>query len=188
MKINQQKSHKKRYILLGCAVILLAALGTLGLMYHNGIFNKNQTQSKQTKAGNTINYDKPTSDQAKAGAQIKQKNADQNYPSGSKGSSSSNSSDTSTLKVQITAASASNGTAYIRSSIDGVYQGGSCTLTLTKGAQSITKTAAIQALPQSSTCEGFNIPTSQLSPGTWNIKLAVTVNSQTATTTGELEV
>jgi len=188
MKINQQKSRKKQYIAISCAVILLAGAVAVGILYHNGAFSQDQKQSKQAKASNSINYDKPTNDQTKAGAQIKKQNADKNYSSNSQDSGSSSSSNASNLKVQITAATVTGDTAYIRSNIDGVYQAGTCTLTLTKGAQTLTKTAAIQALPQSSTCKGFNIPTSQLSPGAWSIRLSVTIDSQTATTTGALEV
>lgn len=188
MKINQQKPRKKQLILgLGTTVLLIGAVAA-GVLYHNGAFSNDQTHPTQTKGSNSINYDKPTSDQTKAGAQIKQQNADKNYSSGSQSSGSSSSSSASGLKVQITAATVTGGTAYIRSNIEGVYQGGTCTLTLTKGAQTVTKTATVQALPQSSTCEGFNIPTSQLGTGTWNIELSVTIGSQTGSTTGKLEV
>jgi hypothetical protein len=44
-------------------------------------------------------------------------------------------------------------------------------LTLSKNGQTVTKTAAVQALASESTCQGFDIPTSELSPGTWSLTL-----------------
>ena len=101
---------------------------------------------------------------------------------------SASSGSDSGLQTTITAASVEDGTLYIRNEISGIYQNGTCNLTLSKGGAVVTRSAGIQPLPKSSTCKGFNIPTSQLSKGTWSIQLNVTINGKSASASGSVEV
>jgi hypothetical protein len=54
---------------------------------------------------------------------------------------------------------------------------GTCTLTLTKGADTITKKAEVIYSPDYSTCAGFSIDLAELGKGTWNISLTVKTDS-----------
>lgn len=90
--------------------------------------------------------------------------------------------------VTITAVNNYDGFLQVRSLIENVSGNGSCTLTLKKGSKTVTKTSGIQALPSSSTCKGFNVPVSELSPGSWSITLNVTTDGKTGSATKEYEV
>lgn len=46
--------------------------------------------------------------------------------------------------------------------------GGSCTLTLTKGGETATATAPVDAEPSQTTCGALAVPGSELAPGTWS--------------------
>lgn len=82
-----------------------------------------------------------------------------------------------------------DGTLMIRVTIDQAVNTGTCTLTLTKaGVESVTKSSTMVANPSSSTCSGFDIPTSQLSNGAWAIKVTLTSESKTGTITGETTI
>jgi hypothetical protein len=62
-------------------------------------------------------------------------------------------------------------------------------LTLTKqGSTSIVQYAKTQPLSSQSTCAGFNVDTSAMDKGTWNVKISVTKDSQTATTSKDTEI
>lgn len=64
------------------------------------------------------------------------------------------------------------GTAYqIRSIIYAVVSDGECTLILTKSDEVIVKKSPVQALPNSATCQGFDVPLSELSSGNWQVNL-----------------
>lgn len=67
----------------------------------------------------------------------------------------------------------SDGNLTIRNTIDQLVTSGTCTLTLTNSqtGKIVTKTADIIANPSSSTCKGFSIPVSELSPGKWRIAI-----------------
>lgn len=86
---------------------------------------------------------------------------------------------TTKVNVTITSVIISGSNLKVSSLIEAVTNNGTCTLTLTKDGQTITKAAEIQALPSSSTCKGFNVPLSQLSSGVWHLTLAVNTDNKT---------
>lgn len=69
----------------------------------------------------------------------------------------------------------------IRTTIDQTLGSGSCALTLTNGQKTVTRNSGIIQNPSSSTCEGFNIPVSELGSGNWNIEITVTSSDRTGT-------
>ena len=60
---------------------------------------------------------------------------------------------------------------------------GTCTLSLQKGSQVVTKTAKVIFAPNSSTCEGFSINQSELGSGSWQITLSVKTDGDTVSKT-----
>ena len=77
--------------------------------------------------------------------------------------------------------SVSGGTLTIRNTIDQRLSNGTCVLQLTNTSTNkiVTKNANIVANPSSSTCMGFDIPTSQLGSGKWNINIMLSSEHQT---------
>lgn len=183
MRINQNRSKKPLVIILVCALVAAALAAAYFLYFHHS-----DNASRDTTNG--TNYNKPTNDQIKAGNDAKKQTVENNQTSTTnpKTNQSTPSGPASTLQTQITAASVQNGTLYIRNSISGIYNDGTCSLTLTHGDQTIDRSAGVQALPQSSTCKGFNITTAGMASGIWNINLTVTINGQSATATGKVTI
>lgn len=181
MKIKSQSNKKKIAIV---ALLLVAILvAAAGAYYY---ITSRQNSSTQ----NQVNLSPATEEEKKAGDQSK----DQTVNDTSSNSSKNNPTDPSTpatstnLPMRISASS-QNGSVYqIRTIIDGIVANGTCKLVLTKDSQTVTKTAATQALAQSSTCQGFDVPTSELSPGTWQVALSFTSEATTGSTTGSIEV
>lgn len=85
-----------------------------------------------------------------------------------------------TLLASITNIEQTDSSLKIGTLIEGVVSSGSCVLTLTKDGKNVTDTVGVQALASSSTCEGFDIPIVELSPGSWKISIEITVSSKEA--------
>lgn len=95
----------------------------------------------------------------------------------------------SQLQVAITSAQQNGSKVSIRTLIESVTTG-TCNLSMKNASSSetISKQASIQALSNSSTCEGFDIPTSELSDGTWKFTVTVKTSSASGSASGSVEV
>jgi len=157
------------FIIIAAVAVLLA--GASAFAYFNKVWPFQKSDSS------TINTKPATKEQQDAGQQVKQTNADEDAKNKSNGSDQPAApvpqpNSKSSVTVSITAANQNGSMLQIRSLIEAVDSTGTCTLTLTKsGSATVTKTAGVQALASSSTCQGFNVPTSELSKGTWSINL-----------------
>jgi hypothetical protein len=159
MKTTVKKKIPKKYIVTVSVVLLLVVSSFLYVYAFNG-------NILGWKASNN-----------RPAATTKQQQAD------SKAKSSSNSditpapttipgSDKKDVQVTITSANQNESTLQIRALIGAVEDTGVCTLTLTStGKTPVTKTANVQALASTSTCQGFDMPVSELSTGTWHLHI-----------------
>ena len=62
----------------------------------------------------------------------------------------------------------------IRTTINQSLSSGTCNLSISNGSKTVTRSGQITPNPSSSTCEGFDIPTSELGSGNWTITIKVT--------------
>lgn len=91
------------------------------------------------------------------------------------------------LTGAITYAEVNGADLIIRTTIDQeLPTSATCTLTATSGNNSTTEQSGIINNPSSSSCEGFTIPTSRLSSGTWQLEIKVTGNNKSGIITGEV--
>lgn len=185
MKLKQKNFFTKKKIII--TVLALALVGGGVYAYSkthsspsssSDSTSKTQTDKSQNKE---VNKAPATSDQVQAGNDAKLNTVTQNDAQSTPTPAS--------FTATITAASQYNGTVSIRTLISGVVsQSGTCNLTITNGSQKITNSAATQALADSTTCQGFNVPVSQLGSGTWNITITATINGQSASASKTLAV
>lgn len=184
--IIPKTKNRKRLFIITSFVFLLVACGTLYL-YGNqsaSLFGWNPFTSSREQEQKRLEKD-----QQQAGQSIKERS----IANGSSGSdqppSPTPSSDgKSVVDVVITAANQNSSLLQIRVDI-ATLSSGVCTLTLSKsGHADITKTAATQSLSNTSTCQGFDIPVSELSPGEWTIKVQYESPSLTGTTTHKIRI
>ena len=94
-----------------------------------------------------------------------------------------------TLTGVVTYASFTNGNLVIRTNIDQYLASGTCVLTLSAGSASVTYSAPIIPEASTSTCQGFDIPESELSSFAKPISITVqlTSGSRTGTITGSVQ-
>lgn len=187
MKINKQKNPlltKKVLIPLVSAVVIIGGIFIYLYISKASIFG---WQPFAKPATSNINYGKPTEEQMKSGATIKQGASSQTTTKPTPGSGSGSdqppapvpqSNGTSTVQVTITSANQTATTLQVRAQVATVTNDGACTLTLTKsGIAPITQTAQLQPLASVSTCKGFDIPLSQMPAGQWNIAVHFSGNN-----------
>lgn len=177
MNIQNKKLSKKPLLIIAIAVAL-CAIGAATYVY---AFDGNILgwTSGASSRKNGIDYGKPTNEQIEGEKDI----TDRNIESSNNGEDANGvgsdrpqdpqpqASGKSTVNLSITAANQNESVYQIRTLIGNITSEGGCTLTLTKGSQVVTKTSGVQSLPSGSTCQGFNIPLSELSPGTWQLSI-----------------
>jgi hypothetical protein len=166
------------YTLIAIFVLILSGIA-IAYSYHVGPFHSNSQTS--------TNLSPATNDQKKAGDTTKQNSSGtQNSKQNTTGSDQpptptpQANSNKRIVEVSITAANQNGSLLQVRSLISAVVNTGTCTLTLTgPQANPIVKNSDTQALSTTSTCKGFDIPLSELSPGTWQVVIAYNSDSLT---------
>lgn len=184
MRIVNKKSHKKATTAVILAGVLVAA-STVGYLSYTHAHKTTVAANTQSTAADGVNLDPPTQEQVQAGATQKQSTIEN---SAKDDANTTPTPTTSNLTVTLTANNTNNGVQQLRYLISQQLSSGTCTLTLTNGSQTITKTAPVQALASSSTCQGFDITTSGMASGKWTAALTVTNGSQSGSTSSTFEV
>ena len=182
--IPRRKSKKTLYIAAAVAAILIIAAGTWFALKKFGA---------DEQSSGAINYDAPTTEQTDAGNKTKENSVNTDKP-GTSGSDTPpvptpiDGSSKSTVEVSMTASN-QNGSAYqMRYLISALADSGTCTLTLTRNGQTVTKTAGVQPQSSTSTCRGFDVPVSELAPGQWQAVMTFDNDSLHGTTTSTITV
>jgi hypothetical protein len=183
MKIQRNISRKTKIIYGVVLAIVLICSAFAAYAY----VSRDKPQENKTSDEQHVDTKPPTDEQIKAGQDAKQKTVDEE--TNPKTPTPSDNGNTEQLAVTITAASQNYTTVSLRALISGtVSQSGNCTLIITNGTKSVTKTAATQALANSSTCQGFDMQTSELGAGTWKFQLTATIGSQSGSATKSIDV
>lgn len=188
MKIQKQANNRiKSLVLWSALVVLLAASGYLAFAYKQALWpfklssvDISNTPSNQSKSTPSTTDDASQMKATDDGKIQKGSNIDTNTGSDST---------TSTVNMSISAANQDGTTVYIRTLIEAVTSSGACTLTMTgPDSKTYTNTAKVQALASSSTCQGFNIPTTSLSKGTWNFTITFENTTQKGSASGTITI
>lgn len=190
MKIKNQKSKTKKVIIL-LTVIVVAALGYFSYAYaaqNAWPFQKEAEVQDTTQPAE----DAPAAREEPATTPGEEdesttkpdEKVDKAPVQSSPPDDGDTSTDTNTLSGVITSKSVQDGTLVIRTTINGILSG-SCQLTLTRASdgKKVSRSAEIVQNPSSSSCKGFDVPTSQLGNGTWNISIKVKSGSKSGTLT-----
>jgi hypothetical protein len=188
MKITQSNNTKRITVISIAAILILSALGTAAAYYYKaGPFTPNVDDS--------INLDKPSEDELKSGSDAKQQTVDSDENKNQPGSDPApnpqpiENSNKKSVHAEITAANQDESSLHIRTLIQTVASSGTCTLVMTgPQGKAYTAEAAVQPLPSSSTCKGFDIPLSNLSLGIWTIKVDFNNDELTASVNKEVTI
>jgi hypothetical protein len=182
MKIKRSTPRKLKVLY---AVIIVLILAGIGYGIYQVATSRSTTNDNPSNV-NKVNSSPPTDEQVQAGTEAKRQTVENNEitkPDGTDGKTSQQ------IAATITSANQNGSSVTIRTLITGsVSSSTSCSLTVTNDATSITKTAAAQSLASSATCQGFDIPVSELGAGMWSIQLTVTSGTQSTAASTSLIV
>jgi len=165
MKVFKNINKTKKIVLITATFITLVLVISLlfYVVFLNGnLFgwklNRNNEVSNPTR-NTSINTDSPTDSQLDVGEQIKKDAIEQEQKQ---------STETDNIEVSVSAIQ-DNNMVRIRAIIDTISSTGICELIASKDSKVITKESGVQALPNYSTCKGFDIPTNELTTGQWQL-------------------
>lgn len=185
MRVKQNKSHKKAVVITIVAALLVA--GGVFAYFTLWAPNKSETDSSDKSKQNSQVDDAKDSDAKTNNTDTKNEvNGDENKTPVQYEGDDPNTSDTLTGVISYKSVVGSN--LVIRTTINQLISSGTCNLTLSSGQKTVTRTANIMQNPSSSSCEGFDIPTSELGSGTWNINIKVTGDGKTGTLTDSVSL
>lgn len=180
MKISNSKkkrANKTLVIIVAIATLLLLGTGLAIAYFNNALPIKPSDRIETGTSLEDVNFDTPSEEQVNDGTTKKGESLDETKPD----TSTDPSSGKTIISMSIPAINQTNGMVRITSLIQTVTSNGTCTLTLSKNGQEVVKTAPVQALNNSSTCQGFTVDTSELSPGTWQVNLVFENSTHKAT-------
>lgn len=187
MKI-QTKNTKLPKILTFIAVITIVGILSYGVYAH---YSSSWPFSKEVQTSSSTDYQNtPAEEKSQADTKDTLLDTDTDNPADktpvkydTPKESTKTPQKSNTLDGVINFKSVADGTLTIRNTIDQHTTSGTCTLTLTNSqtGKVVTKTADIIANPSSSTCKGFSIPVSELSPGKWRIAIDMVSGSSRGT-------
>lgn len=182
MKISKTKNKSRKPALITVVIVLAALIGVsayaaYALTNDNHTMRETNTSQQETDAGNQAKKDTiDKSDQDSANNTPTDKGEQPSAPQSQE------------VAMTITASSQSESTYQIRTMISALVSSGTCQLQLTKGGSTVSKSAGVAAFAQTSTCQGFDVPLSELSPGTWAVKASFNGSGKTGSTSSEIEV
>lgn len=160
MKIKTQKTNNRRraFFITFTLIILILLIGTIFFFINRTIDNSG------VKSANPVNLEPPTEEQLSEGERIKEESLGNGSPV----------PPTTDIGMYVTASSISGETYRLRVLINKLSSDGTCVLSLTSpGNNPVTLSpVGIQPLPNGSTCQGFDIPLSDLSASkTWTANI-----------------
>lgn len=181
MIISKHEKYKK-LLLAVISVLTIIALAFVYYLYTTKTKVIEENQTNNTQNVNKVDYSPPTTEQVENGTSIKKDSLDN--------ITNTDSDITNSANITITVAQKSSDGEYfqIRSFANKVDNTAKCTLSLTKGSQTISKNVDVQTSASVSSCKGFDINISELSAGTWQMTVKYEGNSINGSITKSIEI
>lgn len=179
MKITKKNNNKKLPLLIALASILFVLAAGASVYF---IANQSNEPVDNTVIEdynrNDVDLSPSTDEQQDAGSTIKNDALNKNdEPSAEY------------LTVTITAANQNDASLQIRTTLDAISSDGNCTLKLSgPSGKVVEKTAKTQALASNSTCQGFDVPVTELSPGNWKVTVSATMSNKSGSASQDIVI
>lgn len=174
MKSIKKATHRKRtlVIILAVLVVIAGSYTAFAAVSKTGPF----APAPVANNSDSTNYDPPTDEQKEAGDktsdEAKTNDPTTEQPTPTKPTDNTAPDTPSGSTVDVTMNMGGNTSVFqLRAQIQSL-KSGTCTLTMKMGEKTVKKTAPTQAMSSYSTCQGFNIPRSELPAGTWHVTLS----------------
>lgn len=186
MRLNSNKSRKNLIITLSVIVVLAISGGAYALMLQaNNSSDTNTTKDNGDSTDNSSSSSDSSTDTDPSDTESTTADPDSKTQQTYEGE---NANTSTSLTGVISYKSVVDTNLVIRTTIDQMISSGTCSLTLSNGQKTVTRASDIMLNPSSSTCEGFDIPTSELGGGTWSIEIDISGGNKTGTLTGNVSL
>lgn len=178
MRVQKKPSKKTLIIAVLSTLLVIAGVITYALLTSSDDHNSGSSTSKETRLRTDDADTRSGEDASINGSSTPTHEAEKDISPPYEGENVDNSR---TLTGVISYKSVVDGSLVIRTTINQMLGSGICSLTLSNGQKTVTRSSGIAQNPSSSTCEGFSVPTAELGNGTWDIKIQVSSDSRTGT-------
>lgn len=183
MKLPKQNTSKRTRWIVAVVVVALAAVGVVGY----AVFWQNKpaqhtTPSSDHRAEITRNSERGNTNSHKANNQREKEKATIKQYEGE------SPDDSQSLTGSINYKNIVADELILRVTIDQSLSSGSCQLRLTNAGKTLTKTALVIPNPSSSSCQGFNVPVSELGSGAWQIEITVSSGDRSGTIVSSITI
>ncbi len=183
--VAQKRKNNKKWLWWGAGILVLIAIGVGGwLIWQNNNGEKNnETETSKTEEQNTENTESTeNTGTAEVASEAVEKKKIIQYDG-------EDPNEANELSGAVTFAGVNGEKLMIRVNIDQYLTEGKCELTLKKdGANMYNSIANIIGNASTSTCEGFDVPTSELGGGTVEININISAGERSGVIHGEANV
>lgn len=179
MKINTTAKSKKKLVTIALVATFIVACGAyVAIAATNDLWpfansDKSQTDNQEEADTESVvtdgDIDSVHGNNNSSGQGNEEDSPENHIPP--KYDTPANTPEPASLTGVISHASVRNDNLVIRTTINQFLSSGDCSLTLTRSSDSktVTKRTSIAAGPSTSSCDGFDIPTTELGSGNWDI-------------------
>ena len=196
MKTNTTRTWSQRKKLLVVVSSIIVVLLIAGGAFAYVQVSNNSTPATTTDT-NSINNDPATDDQIDNGDTTKSNSVNNSKPTDTGSDQPATTADThdgkDVVAMRITSLPLDvndNGLLSVRLQIDSEVNDGTCVLNLTKSGSTTLQTSVgtFQSGPQYSTCKGFDIDTTGMDNGTWNLDVVFENGTKYGHVTGTVNI
>jgi cytoskeletal protein RodZ len=167
---TSRKNKRKLLIIGAISVVFILVVASAYFLFKDDFYNNTDTTQEASSEG-------PTKEelltQAESDASKKKELVDTPTPTQTTNTNVSS-------EIQLEVRQEADKSVTIISKLSNIGSG-TCTLSITNGQRSVTKSAEVIYQPEYSTCAGFSIPLSELGGGLWNMKLSVSYSGKILT-------
>lgn len=197
MKIPKNKKSKRKVLIIATSIALVIPALAVYLLWErqdNGATTGSRSDTSQSKKLNQ--KDSSAEKDTRQKSDKSDENATQSTPQPpvekeketTPQYEGSDPNTTQSLTGAITYSAVAGDKLVIRTNINQSLGSGTCELTLSQDTKTVAKTAETTLNPSSSTCQGFDIPVSELGGGKWHLSIKVNGDGKTGTLTGNANI
>ena len=184
MNINTPKKKMSKKVIIITLVVVTLAVASAGAYF---LFSPNDEKDtiKDSQSKETNSSTSTTEDQDTTSTNATEHEAEKDITPSYEGE---NTNTSQTLTGVINYAGVANDILMIRTTINQALSSGTCRLALSNGSATVTRDSNIALNPSSSTCEGFDVPISELGSGNWTITITVTSDNRSGELKGNVTI
>ena len=187
----KRRKRSKKWIYWLFTLILLVAAGVVCYLVWDAYFRDKSNQAGSQESSEVVENkdekeDKTSENKEEAEGELKSESVEKKKVEQYDGSDPNEAND---LSGVVTYAGVNNGKLMIRVNIDQYLTDGKCELTLTRGGATIYNSITnIVGSATTATCEGFDVPVSELGGGNVGINIKLKTDGRTGSIQGEANI